>query len=180
LDLEIIRPDGTNHWISARGEAVVDGNGNPIYLRGTAQDITSRKLSEAALVAMSGRLINAQEEERVRIARELHDDLSQRMALLSIKVEQFEQGIPDLSFESKQQVRGVSELASEVSSTLYDLTHRKPVRLDGLGLVTSWLACAGEFGVQHNLNVQFVRVTFRARFKGMSLPIQIVQEALRM
>jgi len=33
---------------------------------------------------MSGRLINAQEEERVRIARELHDDLSQRMALLSI------------------------------------------------------------------------------------------------
>jgi len=182
LDLEIIRPDGTNHWISARGEAVVDGDGNPIYLRGTAQDITSRKLSEAALVAMSGRLIKAQEEERVRIARELHDDLSQRMALLSIKVEQFEQGIPDLSSESRQQVRGVSELASEVSSTLYDLTHQlHPFRLDSLGLVSSLAGLCREFGDQHNLNVQFVHCDVPSQIPmDVSLCLfRIVQEALR-
>jgi len=65
-----------------------------------AIDITDRKLSEEALLNMGGRLIAAQEEERARIARELHDDLSQRMALLEIGLEQFELSMPWASARS--------------------------------------------------------------------------------
>ena len=103
LDLEAIGSDGTKLWLTSRGEAVVDANGSPIYLRGTTQDITDRKLAEEAVLGLSGRLITAQEEERARIARELHDDLSQRMALLQNRLDQFKQGMPDLSSNARQQ-----------------------------------------------------------------------------
>jgi PAS domain S-box-containing protein len=48
-DLELIRPDGSRHWISSRGEAERDGSGHKIRLRGTAQDITDRKRMEQTL-----------------------------------------------------------------------------------------------------------------------------------
>jgi signal transduction histidine kinase len=139
-------------------------------------------VSEEALVAMSGLLIAAQEEERVRIARDLHDDLSQRMALLSIGLEQFEQGMPDLSSDARQQIQGVSELASEVSSTLHDLTHQlHPFRLDSLGLVSSVGGLCRELSNQHNLRVQFVHSDIPRQIpKDVTLCLfRIVQEALR-
>ena len=136
LDLEAIRSDGTRIWLTSRGEAVADADGHPIYLRGTTQDITDRKLSEDALFAMTGRLITAQEEERARIARELHDDLSQRMALLQIGLEQFKQGMPGLSSQTQQQLGNIAEMATEVSSDIHGLSHQlHPARLDTLGLV---------------------------------------------
>ena len=55
-------------------------------------DITARKLAEAALASVSGKLIEAQEQERRRIARELHDDIGQRLALLAIELAQLQQG----------------------------------------------------------------------------------------
>ena len=138
LDLEGIRPDGARFWLTTRAEVVVDGSGRPIYLRGTTQDITDRKLSEEALLGMSGRLITAQEEERVRIARELHDDLGQRMALLSVGLDQFEQGMPDLALNVRQQLHDLAEVAREVSSTIHNLSHElHPSRLEFLGLVAS-------------------------------------------
>ena len=54
-------------------------------------DITARKLADAALAGVSGKLIEAQEQERRRIARELHDDIGQRLALLSIEMAQLQQ-----------------------------------------------------------------------------------------
>jgi PAS domain S-box-containing protein len=56
-------------------------------------DITERKLAEAALASVSRRLIEAQEQERSRIARELHDDIGQRLAVLAIKLAQLQQNL---------------------------------------------------------------------------------------
>jgi signal transduction histidine kinase len=89
---------------------VVDAYGHPIYLRGTTQDITDRKLSEQALLAVSGRLITAQEEERARIARELHDDLSQRMALLHVSLEEFKRSIPGSASQVEQQLDNIVKM----------------------------------------------------------------------
>jgi signal transduction histidine kinase len=50
---------------------------------GMAVDITERKMAEEALASLSGSLTDAQEEERKRIARELHDDYNQRVAMLA-------------------------------------------------------------------------------------------------
>jgi signal transduction histidine kinase len=57
-------------------------------------DITERKLAEAALGSVSRRLIEAQEQERSRIARELHDDIGQRLAILPIKLTQLNKALP--------------------------------------------------------------------------------------
>src|SRR5208282_5489724 len=57
----------------------------------TFVDITQRKLAEAALASVSRRLIEAQEQERTRIARELHDDIGQRLALLAVELQQLHQ-----------------------------------------------------------------------------------------
>jgi PAS domain S-box-containing protein len=182
LDLEGIRPDGRRVWLTSRGETVLDAHGCPIYLRGTTQDITERKLAEETLRAMSGRLITAQEEERARIARELHDDLSQRMALLSIGIEQFGQGLPDLSSKAQQQIQDVAEIATDISSTIHNLSHQlHPSKLDTLGLVASLLSLCREFGTQHDLQVQFVHGGIPGKIpQDVTLCLfRIVQEALR-
>jgi len=182
LDLEAIRSDGTRIWLTSRGEAVVDGSGHPLYLRGTIQDITDRKLSEEALFAMSGRLITAQEEERARIARELHDDLSQRMALLQIALEQFKQGMPGLSSQDQQQLSNIAEMAAEVSSDIHSLSHQlHPTRLDTLGLVDSLKGFCREFSLQYKLPVQFLHTDIPGQIPNdVTLCLfRIVQEALR-
>src|SRR5262249_1787937 len=81
VDLEVIRADGTQVWVTARGKAQRDSSGRITGLRGTIQDITERKLAEDALSSVNRRLIEAQESERARIARDLHDDIGQRLAL---------------------------------------------------------------------------------------------------
>ena len=182
LDLEATSLDGTKLWLTSRGEAVVDASGHPIYLRGTIQDITQRKLSEEALMAMSGRLITAQEEERTRIARELHDDLSQRMAVLQIGLEQFKQSMPDISSKAKQQLDTIAETAREVSSDIHSLSYQlHPSRLELLGLVPSLKGFCGEFSAQHKIDVHFLHNNIPGQIpKDVSLCLyRITQEALQ-
>ncbi|HUL34475.1 MAG TPA: MASE1 domain-containing protein [Candidatus Eisenbacteria bacterium] len=182
LDLEALRSDGTKLWVTTRGEAVLDGSGHPIYLRGTTQNITERKRSEEALAAMSGRLITAQEEERTRIARELHDDLNQRMAVVQIGIEEFAEGSSGLSFEAKQRLHNLAEIISDVSSDLHGLSHQlHPATLEILGLVTSLKRVCTEFSAQHNLDVQFVYKDIPEEISSdvTLCLLRIVQEGLR-
>jgi len=182
LDLEAKRLDGSRLWLTSRGEAVVDPSGHPIYLRGTTQDITDRKLSEDALMAMSGRLITAQEEERTRIARELHDDLSQRMAVLQIGLEQLKQGLPDISPKAQQQLHTIAEAAREVSSDIHSLSYQlHPARLELLGLVASLKGFCKEFSTQHKIDVQFLHGNIPGQIpKDVTLCLyRITQEALQ-
>jgi len=181
LDLEAKRFDGTRLWLTSRGEAVLDASGNPAYLRGTTQDITDRKLTEEALLAMSGRLITAQEEERTRIARELHDDLSQRMAVLQIGLEQLKQGLPQNSSEARQ-LSTMVEMAREVSSDIHNMSYQlHPARLELLGLVASLKGFCGEFSAQHKIHVQFLHSDISRQIpKDVTLCLyRITQEALQ-
>jgi signal transduction histidine kinase len=182
LDLEAIGSDGTKLWLTSRGEAVVDANGYPIYLRGTTQDITDRKLTEEALLGLSGRLITAQEEERARIARELHDDFSQRLALLQNSLEHFKQDLPDLSSEARQQMDNIADMVTELSSNIHDLSQQlHPSRLETLGLVGSLNGLCREFSRPHKLQVLFVHADISGQLpKDVTLCLfRITQEALR-
>jgi PAS domain S-box-containing protein len=182
LDLEASRPDGTKLWLTSRGEAVVDGSGHPICMRGTTQNITERKRSEEALISMSGRLITAHEDERTRIARELHDDLSQRMAVLQIGLEQFKQGTQGISSAAERQLHAIAETAREVSSDIHNMSYQlHPARLELLGLVASLKGFCREFSDQHKLAIQFVHSNIPAQIpKDATLCLfRITQEALQ-
>jgi signal transduction histidine kinase len=115
-----------------------------------------RKDAEEVLRELSGRLITAQEQERTRISRELHDDLSQRMARLLIRLERCRQGIGEVSPKLLQQLDTIVEMASDVSASLRDLSHLlHPATLATLGLVTSIAGFCRKFSEQHNLGVKF-------------------------
>ena len=182
LDLEATRLDGTRLWLTSRGEAVVDAGGQPICLRGTTQNITDRKRSEEALISMSGRLITAHEDERTRIARELHDDLSQRMAVLQIGLEQFKQGMQGISSVAAQQLNTIAETAREVSSDIHNMSYQlHPARLELLGLVASLKGFCREFTEQHKLAVRFAHSNIPGQIpKDVTLCLyRITQEGLQ-
>jgi PAS domain S-box-containing protein len=182
LDIELVCPDGTTRWLHARGEAQRDSAGRIVQLYGTVQDIAERKGAEEMLQDMSGRLITAHEEERSRIARELHDDLSQRMALLQIGLEQFEQNPTGHPSEIRKNVHYLTEIAEEVSSNIHDLSHRlHPPKLDVLGLLPSLAGFCKEFSELHHIQVQFAHHDVPGNIpKDVTLCLfRIAQEALR-
>jgi len=124
----------------------------------------------------------AQEEERRRIARELHDDLSQRMALVQIGLEEFKQRIPDLSCQSEQSLDNLGEILSDVSSDLHVLSRQlHPSLLEGLGLVASLKRICREFRAQYKLEVQFMHKDIPTEIPGdVALCLfRIAQEGLR-
>jgi PAS domain S-box-containing protein len=145
-------------------------------------DITERKLSEEVLLDMSGRLITAQEEERTRIARELHDDLSQRMALVQIGIEQLSMDSPELSRNAKVRLKDIAQTATEISSDIHHLSHQlHPSKLDTLGLVAAVSGYCREFSEQHTLQIDFVHSDVPQQIpKDVTLcAYRIVQESLR-
>jgi len=109
VEYRLRRFDGEYRWIVDHGVPRFGSDGIFCGYIGSCVDITDRKLSEMSLRELSGRLIHAQEEERTRIARELHDDLSQRIVLLSISLEQFGQGRPGLSSTDREQLRNIEQ-----------------------------------------------------------------------
>jgi signal transduction histidine kinase len=133
-------------------------------------------------VQLTGRLIHAQEQERARIARELHDDISQRMAFLQIGLEQFEQGVPGLTSNNRKELNNLVKVASEVSSDLHSMSHQlHPARLDLQGLVAAMGGLCRELNSQHELRIKFLHHDVPAQIpKDVALCLfRIVQEALR-
>jgi PAS domain S-box-containing protein len=156
LDIEMIRSDGAKRWIKARGEAQRDTTGRVVRLRGTAQDITERKRTEEALSSMSRRLIDAQEQERARIARELHDDLGQRLALLANEMEQFQQSYPDLRDEVTSSMRELQKHASQIAADVQSLSHTlHSSKLEYLGIAAAMRGFCQEFGGQQKTEIDF-------------------------
>jgi PAS domain S-box-containing protein len=94
LERRYARKDGVQFWGRLNVSLWRDGGGGSPLAFAFVQDITDRKLSELALTSLSSRLIEAQERERLRISRELHDDIGQRVALLAIELQQLLEDLP--------------------------------------------------------------------------------------
>jgi PAS domain S-box-containing protein len=155
LDLEMIRPDGATRWVTARAEAVRDTTGRIVRLRGTTQDITERKLAEAAISNVSRRLIEAQEQERTRIARELHDDIGQRLALLAVELEQLRQDPEDLP-EVRSRIGDLHRQTAEIATDIQSLSHElHSAKLEYLGIVAAMRGFCQEFGQQTKVKIDF-------------------------
>src|SRR5271169_1659487 len=89
---------------------------------GMVADVTERKRAEEALASVSGRLIEAQEQERTRIGRELHDDIGQRLAMLAVELQQLHQDPPDLP-EVRSRVGELQKQTSDIASDIQSLSH---------------------------------------------------------
>ena len=153
----------------------------PVLMRGAALDNTARKLAEEAAHDLSGRLIHAQEEEQTRLARELHDDLSQSLALLSVELEMFGQSPPAERGQISARMQEFSAQVKRLSSEVHRLSHElHPAKLEQLGLVAAMRGFCKEFAMAHEMAIQFAdRSVPRAVPEDTALCLyRITQEAL--
>jgi len=139
-------------------------------------DITDRKRAEEALAAMTRRLIEAQEQERSRIGRELHDDINQRLALLAIELEQLRDNPVDVSNNLQQLLEKTNALSHDVQALSHEL-HSS--RLEYLGVVSGMKSLCREFSERQKMEVDFRSdVSSPLPFEiGLSL-FRVLQEAL--
>ena len=161
--------------------SVTRENGTGRHLRGVMIDITERKCAEEALRELGGRLIAAQEEERSRIARELHDDLNQRMALLSIELEQLRQDI-DKPVILRKRVKALQKQTQDISTDIHRLSYQlHPSKLDHLGLGAAVKSLCEELSKSGNVKIEVRQQGFPATLpRDITLCIfRVAQEALR-
>jgi signal transduction histidine kinase len=118
-------------------------------------DITERKLTEAALANVSRKLIEAQEQERNRISRELHDNIGQRLALLSFELEELH-GDPSILLEVRSRIDELQKQTVEIASDIQSLSHElDSAKLQYLGIARAMKGFCKEFGEQQKVEVDF-------------------------
>jgi PAS domain S-box-containing protein len=155
-EYRVVLPDGRMHWIASRGTVEFDATGKPVLIRGASLDIISRKQAEEAARDLSGRLIQAQEEQQMKLARDLHDDLSQSLALLSIELDMFGLSQPAEPGQITERMREFSVQVRKLSSEVHRLSHElHPAKLQQLGLVAALRGFCKEFAVAHEMAVEF-------------------------
>ena len=180
LEFRIRRKDGQIRTALGSAE-LIEVNGELCALS-VAADITERKLAEQALAGLSGRLIEAQEEERKRIARELHDDISQKLALLSMEVAQANRSANGSVEATKQRLSDIRQHCSEIAKDIQSLSHQLHYsKLDYLGLVGALKGFCREFAKQYDVRVDFEDENVPRQLpKQISLCLfRVTQEALR-
>jgi PAS domain S-box-containing protein len=178
----VLRPDGSVVWLEADGRVFFDGQGRMLRIMGMVADITERKLAEEALSGVNRRLIEAQERERSRIARELHDDIGQRLALLTVELEQLQQDSPDLPAKVRSRIRALIEQISDVATDVQSLSHElHSSKLEYLGLANAISGFCKEFSDRQNVEVVFAHDEVpRSLSQDISLCLfRVLQEALQ-
>ena len=114
------------------------------------------RLARDKQTELSGMLITAEENERSRLASELHDDFSQRLAVLALGLENVAEAMPPLPQETDRRLRGLSDSAAELGADLHTLSHRlHSATLERLGLATGIGALCREFASQHSVQIDF-------------------------
>jgi signal transduction histidine kinase len=115
-------------------------------------DITDLKRAEEALLGINRRLIEAQEQERSRIGRELHDDINQRLAMLAMELDQL-RGNPS---EVLSRVQRLREQTMEISSDVQALSHElHSSKLEYLGVVGGIKSWCREFAARQRMEIDF-------------------------
>ena len=131
-----------------------DAAGRIIGCSKIARDITKAKQAEEALSTVSQKLIEAHEEERARIARELHDDISQQLALVSIRLDYLRQrplaSAADLNQEIGDVYQQIGNLASDIQALSHDL---HPPKLELMGLEGAVAGFCEELSNRHGVTI---------------------------
>jgi PAS domain S-box-containing protein len=158
IDHRIVLPDGSERMVHEQAEVVFDPKDKPVRMMGTVQDITERKLveeelrgSQEELRHLSSQLLEAQERERKRVARELHDGIGQTLSAMKLRIENtideldatrrvdqtsFLEGLVSMGQHAVEEVR-------RISKNLW------PSILDDLGLLPTVSWFCREFGEMH-------------------------------
>ena len=181
MEYRLRRYDGEYRWVSDSGVPRFEPDRTFAGYIGSCLDITDLKLAEDSLRNVSSRMLMAQEDERRRIARELHDDLSQQLALMAIDIEQLAQNPPASAPAFVSCMRQLWAKVDEVSQDIQRLSRQlHPSKLEDMGLVAAVRSYCNELKRQGTLDVSFSHddIPNNLRVEAALSLYRIVQEAL--
>jgi PAS domain S-box-containing protein len=171
-----IRPDGAEVWLERYGRGYFDENGRLKREVGMIVDVTERRRAEEALADTTLKLIKAQEQERARIARELHDDINQRLALLAAELEQLQDDPADIQRRMPTLLEETIEISSDVQAIAHELHSSK---LEHLGAVAAMRSWCNEIAESQRLEIDFKSDVFDLLPSEVGLCLfRVLQEAL--
>jgi PAS domain S-box-containing protein len=156
MEFRLRRFDGEYRWLADFGSPRFEADGTFCGYVGSCVDITERKRSEESLHSLTGRFISAQEEERARIARELHDDFSQRLALLGIGMGQLWNKLLSTQAEERTSILEMLKETKEMSSDMHALSHQlHSSKLEHVGLAAALHGLCKEISEKYGIEVHF-------------------------
>ncbi|MEM7160059.1 MAG: ATP-binding protein [Myxococcota bacterium] len=156
IECRVVHRDLRMRWYRCWGEVTVDRQGAPSVAHGVVHDITDRKLANDALERTNRRLVQAQEDERARLGRELHDDLGQRVAALTLRLDHIRARAAEASPPFDEAVEEALEQLSEVGLIVRDLSHTlHPADLRRLGLASSLASLSRRCSMLAEIDVEF-------------------------
>ncbi len=147
--------EGGTTWLRWEIRSWQNQDGAPGGVLIFSEDITRRKQMGEALLEIPRRLIGAQEQERSRIGRELHDDIGQRIAMIAIELQQLHANsliLPDVRSRLDDLQKRTSEIATDIQSLSHELHSAK---LQYLGVARAMRGFCQEFGEQQNAEIEF-------------------------
>ena len=181
MHYRVRRQDGEYRWVLDDGVPRFDPDGAFAGYIGCCIDITERQLAEESLATIGRRLIEAHETERTWIGRELHDDINQRLALLAIDLDRWNQKI-STSDEVAELVRHTQARIREIAQDVQGLSHRlHSSKLDYLGLATAARSFCRELSEKTKVEIVFGHAGVpRTLSKEVSLCLfRVLQEGLQ-
>ena len=177
----MLKKNGLSFRVELSATVSLGINGQSAGLLSVVRDITQHKRAEAELRALPQRIIKAQEAERSRIARELHDGINQLIASVKMRLRKVETSLPDLKPAAREILIRCDRLLVKVLEENRRIAHNlRPTDLDNLGLAAACSSFCSDVQLRTNLQVQ-------CRFSslGTRLPpvtelhlFRIVQEAV--
>jgi signal transduction histidine kinase len=180
VEYRVATPGRGVRWLASSGRFHPGDSRGPAALRGVTTDITERRRSEETLRDLSQRLLQVHEAERALLARELHDDVSQRLAVLAIDVGRLEQSLtaPDHRTEMTSVRESLVRLSEDIHTLSYQL---HPSVLEELGIVEALEAECERFRRQ---NAMPIRANLAPVDRGLALEealclFRVAQHALR-
>lgn len=154
------RHDGEYRWLVDTGAPTYNPDGSFAGYIGSYIDQTDRLAAEEVLRNVSRKLIDAQEKERKRIARELHDDINQRLAMVAIELRQLDSA-PIVQTKHHERIERLLKRTTEISFDLQALSHElHSVTLEHLGLAAAMRSFCNNLGRDQKVKVEFVDKDF--------------------
>ncbi len=150
------RHDGQYRWILDIGVPRFHQDGSFAGYIGSCIDITEQKLAEDSLSSISRQLIEAHEQERTRIAREMHDDINQRLGVAAMELDRQGQNLQASADELRWSMAEVYKQISVLSSDIHSMSHRlHSLKLDSLGLAAAAKSFCSELAERQDVEVKF-------------------------
>ena len=148
--------DGHTAWFEESGRAIFGDDGKLRKVIGITSDVTEARGSERALRELSGRLITSEEEERRRIARELHDHIGQEAALICVQAQRLDSGTAEVEHTTRAEIRELYKRIKALATDISKLSHRlHSSELSFLGLSVAGERLCRDFANQYGIDVDY-------------------------